>query len=1096
MANIFNDSQIAKSIANTYRVNDLTELEKGWETVTDPDAIKLFNDSKPDSLPGKFRQVSSNGQSWLYNYDNGLLQRRPLHSQMVSGKEIFSWNPQSTNPIDTPTNTDPVKPGDYSVVPGTTTPPPPEGATTSSRYGWEYPGYKPALKTSKAFNGFGDLNLNSVFDAVRGANALNLARKSAKAYLDVPTYLENPLPESRKLLDNRRALELRDQQMGQLYHQSQKAIGSDLNSYIGGGIKGATDANVVSYNYLKESDAARKASEDLAYNAQRSTAVSQSNTANKNAYSEYQSAGNAAAVKSQLWQAEANVKDTLLSGLHHDYQTAQAERKAYQDKYDMLTMRDKGINLYAKDHPEIADYLLMARYDPARYQDQVTKGLISTDTQREVLTGLRLATQQGQVDFFKSRGVRTLADPTTQNPGPFKFYAKGGNIEGTVYKAQLDKRTKDAERLIKSIADKNGLVVKLISKQVDQMEKLLPPTPIKHAFGGTVATLPFNLVRVPQAPVAPLGTGAEESSKKDGLGNKELIDLLKQIDGLPSDTKALKGLLNNIVSGGTDAADPLGLLSSGNIETNLVDFMAKAKQAKFYKEHYDKAVENLESNQGLSEAAIDSYGNVIMKDTEGRVQKVAASDLQNAYAAGYQNVTNSQLLTQRSEDINSSFNGDLIAVAENGIGMKFIDDKIKDLISQVKSDSEEFQTYTKITGDKDAIKGGLALLPKLQQSISSSGSLQDTIQGLYKSGQLTESNVDQLSAALTYLQESLPQNAQTLLLTKTKGDQAKALQLIAERFNSATQKKSRFTVDREKDEDADKTKSSSTSKDPLSMGPAELLQYGKGKSTKIHMQTPGMGTLSFDIEGVELPIVSTSGQPLGDTNTLLDVSKSAMRGALDMKHATIGDVNIPLESLDQVLTNGSIVAGYLPVAANSDGTLRPAITEIEQVNSILIEAAKKYAVDSKEYAQEVNDALNEAGLDDMFINGDVNQLNKAKYCKFAMLDGTALSTAVPETVAFSDYVKDVEDENVINNTYAALNRTRGKEEKLEYNDGWFSRDHVYQGVIFIPIIDNPFSLKVGEGVTSISREDVNTIQGKADAVDRQKKYRSQGNLTL
>jgi hypothetical protein len=62
--------------------------------------------------------------------------------------------------------------------------------------------------------------------------------------------------------------------------------------------------------------------------------------------------------------------------------------------------------------------------------------------------------------------------------------------------------------------------------------------------------------------------------------------------------------------------DPLGLSSSSSIESRYIDLINKVKMAKFNREEYNQAFNQLKGNGGLTELAITSEGALVGMNEE------------------------------------------------------------------------------------------------------------------------------------------------------------------------------------------------------------------------------------------------------------------------------------------------------------------------------------------------------------------------------------------------------------------------------------------------------------------------------------------------
>ena len=107
-------------------------------------------------------------------------------------------------------------------------------------------------------------------------------------------------------------------------------------------------------------------------------------------------------------------------------------------------------------------------------------------------------------------------------------------------------------------------------------------------------------------------------SDKGKLTSKDLYTMLKEkLKGLPSDVDAAMWKLQSV-----EESLNLDFFHdfTSNIENKYLNALQTMNQLSFSREQYDKALDNVKSNGGLNEAAIDQYGQVYM--TNGKDYKL------------------------------------------------------------------------------------------------------------------------------------------------------------------------------------------------------------------------------------------------------------------------------------------------------------------------------------------------------------------------------------------------------------------------------------------------------------------------------------------
>jgi hypothetical protein len=104
---------------------------------------------------------------------------------------------------------------------------------------------------------------------------------------------------------------------------------------------------------------------------------------------------------------------------------------------------------------------------------------------------------------------------------------------------------------------------------------------------------------------------------------------------------------------------------------------------------------------------------------------------------------------------------------------------------------------------------------------------------------------------------------------------------------------------------------------------------------------------------------------------------------------------------------------------------------------------------------------------------DDGSVVSTSYRRFGVLNGTAINRAFgvnSKILKDNEFLKEVDDENIINGAIDIMNQNRNSKNKIEFDGGWFGDDIMYQGTIFIPISNDVFSGIAGSGKTITSEE--------------------------
>ena len=742
------------------------------------------------------------------------------------------------------------------------------------------------------------------------------------------------------------------------------------------------------------------------------------------------------------------------------YETALVEKQVWYDPNLQLTDAQKAIR---------DKYLLGNTTDFEAYLNEDKTRWAEYSKLRQIIDSEILKRQAA------IRGIN-INVPTFNTPTD--PYAKWRNPEfptsqkkgGTIYKARLLAKVKDNNRTAKSIKSSKKIAVRLLEKAINSLytykdiKLIAKPKNKKRKYqgGGGIPFVGYTPTFATSQKGAPNDKEDITPDKGTNLTNKDILELLKDIDGLPSDIDSIQASLSNFIL--SNKLDPLGLDSTSSIATRYISLIGKIKKAKANKEWYDKAYDKLRTDGALNEYAIDSTGHFIGMNAEGDFERFTAQQITNGELSDYQLLTNSNLLDIRARYPMAAFNSNLIMEAANGISMQQITEHINKVIQNLGSDT----TQTQVFGNQS--KEVLAGLKQLQQVAQEVG--QDlSISQLYEANIFNETQVKQAQLALSYLYQTLPTNMKALLFAKA-GSEKGAMELIQTLVNSklSSTYKLEFSP---KTQGKSGSNSGKTSSFGLDLSPAQMLQQGYGERESILIQNSSSGGIHVD--AITMPITTGStGQPLGAA-TLEDVATSQYGGLLNFNNASMGGQIIPFEGRRNIAIDGSkIYSMYLPIDQDEliKGNIVPDIELIDKVNQVNKIIKQHNITDPKE----INAKYEEAGLP-VYLNEDGTVI-PTLYRRFGVLNGTALDNAFGKDFVASNYLKEIDDEDIINNAISIMNKGRSKEDRIDYDPKNFFNfggllgdyDSIYQGTIFIPMSNDVFLGIAGSGKMVDSEE--------------------------
>ena len=266
-----------------------------------------------------------------------------------------------------------------------------------------------------------------------------------------------------------------------------------------------------------------------------------------------------------------------------------------------------------------------------------------------------------------------------------------------------------------------------------------------------------------------LAAKATKDSQSGTLTSKDLYTMLKEkLKGLPSDVNIAMNQLQQLEQ--LTQMDFDGSFTQ-NIESKYLSTLQTMNNLSFSRDQYDKAMETVKSNGGLNEAAIDQYGQVYV--TNGKDFKLMSPD--QAKQSGWTMVTNQDLLYMRANDASLAGNDKILNVVNNGIGINQVTKMIQDSIGNLGTNSNSETAYATTQGGQ-LIQGLNDFIKAAQET----GQYDASVEDLYKAQIINKTQAQQAQQAISYIYQTLPENAKALLKTRTEGGTDKeALGLVS-----------------------------------------------------------------------------------------------------------------------------------------------------------------------------------------------------------------------------------------------------------------------------------------------------------------------------
>ena len=569
-------------------------------------------------------------------------------------------------------------------------------------------------------------------------------------------------------------------------------------------------------------------------------------------------------------------------------------------------------------------------------------------------------------------------------------------------------------------------------------------------------------------------TTTSKTADDDNFSQKELIQLLNKVDGLPNDMQAIGNSIINSLQ-----LQALGGTAS-DIASAYLSNLIQVKQASFNKKEYDKAYKIVANNGGLNEYAITPSGGLIAldKDTEQMIQISPQEYLNNT--GKYEAMTNSNLLYLRSNSSSYAMKNQILETVSNGIGLGEVNKMIKERLIHLGTNSMTQSGYS--VKEKSQIVQGLQVLDKVA-SEQVAGKTGMTLDGLYKNKIITKDQKEQAQAALLYIYTTLPTNAQTLLQVKsgnTKNPKQGAANLISYLITSGinntyeqdtTWEGTLEQVLAKPGTKGSKSGSDSNDNDDLSTkaksGPyTDMVRMIGGNSMDISINK---GTnYQMSANGVNYPsIPDTTGKPVGRTS-LDNLLNSGLQGIITDRYAiTFGNVSLSDTDFDNIMYSGS--GGTMAILPTKMADNGRKVVDLEALDRW--EAANKElrsmginSVYDDTHQKQIAQVLIKHNLEKL-VNMSSGTIDLSELGQFLIVDGYAVDNTSRNHFGNSDYISRINDDpDIISMIEQALSTDDNK-----YSidpDNWYDfngHDNIYRGSIYIPITSNIHQAQTAEG---------------------------------
>ena len=587
----------------------------------------------------------------------------------------------------------------------------------------------------------------------------------------------------------------------------------------------------------------------------------------------------------------------------------------------------------------------------------------------------------------------------------------------------------------------------------------------------------------------------KKEDKSDGITDKDLLKALDSLDALPNEVRAIQTELQNFILD----QSALGGLDSTTISMKYASLIGKMKIAKFNSDQYKEAYNQIKSNGGINEIAIDTDGYIYCRNRQdpNDFERFTAQEYLQNYN-DYRAVSNQELLELRARSPELIDNNEVLKVVANGMGMPAIQTMINNAITKIGTTTMQQGGYSQVQINQ--IQQGIENIQEASQNSNSEGTSTGILQKLEV---MSKDQQQQAKMALQYVYSTLPKSARALLEVKAAegGVQGGVLGLLSTFIASKLDFTKTEDEQRSKDPSSKGTKSTSTAVpkgvDPtlasLQLTPVMMTQLGMGERKQI--ATIHGGKYGAKNYAQVVPIVNKEGAALGAATTLAKVSESQLSGMLSWEDATMGGARIDQTAMMKVaITGGKMYVMNIPIdKSRNDGVIAPDIRYLRRLEDADqdIEVWKRQNRGKEITPKEINEIYKKHQLP--VLMDEYGNINARDYAKFALFNGITKDCYLIPPPDGTDII--AEDVSKSAESYKNILLSTDPSNKEDFDEDnlwdWNGHDTLYKATVFIPVSTNILSGAATSG-QKITGADAVVIEARNQQKERLKNYDPNG----
>lgn len=537
----------------------------------------------------------------------------------------------------------------------------------------------------------------------------------------------------------------------------------------------------------------------------------------------------------------------------------------------------------------------------------------------------------------------------------------------------------------------------------------------------------------------------DKEDTKGKLTEKDLFEMIKDVDGLPNE---MKSIITNLKR--TLATESLVGADTGELANTYLSSLYKLKLANQNKKRFDESIKEAKDNGSLGEAAITLSGKLLTTDKNGNIMKISLEQYQEN-PKSYQLLTNSNLAWFRKYDSRTAFskNDEFFEIISNGMGYE----SFQKLLQQATIALGNYKYEEQGAIEKKALAGLQALQGKSEEEKEK---IISSITGNNVKYTLTQdSNEENIKTLITYLSRALPERSRVWAALKTgKPEQEAIVSLVGNYLMGNMKQTKSIKIDIPSEGKDGKKSGDSSDLDKMQLNTSQRFLNGLGVQST-YVLNPGTSR-AVQVVANTMPLTDAEGKPIGTNSTLQDAVSGEYAGILDITHATIGGHTINSAAFGSIiLSDGKISSIDYPCTIKNNGEIIPntspkvikAKQEAEQLlRSKGVDVRKPE--DIKKYWRAINAAYKKYGLSDAY--NDQGEPTSS-WRRFGVVNVTASDKALGmDEMDDNPLLKEVTNDSVIDNLIQ-ITKDNEFNKKGFFNSLTGSYNRFYEGTLWIPL---------------------------------------------